>query len=168
MWNSIIWIEYLCLHEYEFLEDIDEELCHVGILNCSLYSSYNYIKSHIWNSCTSNLTGKAGIDCSIKNKPSVSAIQLSLFCYFGFGMLLSSWLWKMAAFKSWKHFLMRLDVSLFSDMKLLLESILSTLIVYYYHCVLLSMSLYNIYQHKDCYVLIFKFNVEYTILIYYI
>lgn len=48
-----------------------------------------------------------GRPCRLAERPSLVAMQLHVLAYFGAGMVMSSWVWNAATFRTWGRFLRR-------------------------------------------------------------
>ncbi|XP_013397991.1 smoothened homolog [Lingula anatina] len=67
---------------------------------------YEAFKEYTVCKATSELTGDK-TQCELTSRPSLAAVQIHIFAYFGAGIAMSSWVWNKATLDAWKRFFRR-------------------------------------------------------------
>ncbi|ESO85352.1 hypothetical protein LOTGIDRAFT_195892, partial [Lottia gigantea] len=77
---------------------------------------YTFANEHLWREsfsqyykCKANVTitqtNSTSDVCHIENQPSIVAMEIHIFAFFGAGIVMSSWSWNKATLNSWERFL---------------------------------------------------------------
>ncbi|XP_071104100.1 protein smoothened-like [Haliotis cracherodii] len=67
------------------------------------FKEYMYCEANV--TITRTVTNTTGRTCEVAHKPSVVALEIHIFAFFGAGIAMSSWSWNKASFNAWERFL---------------------------------------------------------------